>query len=149
MTTRSLAVLLLLFWQSINWSLVGVLFIVGYCTLLAVVILVVKKTKPPLSELPESQVAESLHVLFPDGQSKTFPMPEERMSIGRHASNTLMLIDSKVSSHHAEILAKPEGYVIKDLGSTNGVFVNGKRVTKRTLQPGDVVKIGLTTITVD
>jgi adenylate cyclase len=71
------------------------------------------------------------------------------MSIGRHAKNTLMLIDSKASSYHAEIVAKPDGYVIKDLGSTNGVFVNGKRVTKKTLQSGDVIKIGLTTISAE
>ncbi len=122
-------------------------FTYGPDALPAVVILVVKKTMRTHIDPSESQVIESLLVLYPDGEKKTFPMPEDRMSIGRHSSNVLMLKDSKVSSFHAEILAKPGKYVVKDLNSTNGVLVNDKKVSKKAIHPGDVIKIGNTTIT--
>jgi pSer/pThr/pTyr-binding forkhead associated (FHA) protein len=59
----------------------------------------------------------------------------------------LILQDSHVSSFHAEILVKPDGYVVKDLESTNGVFVNNRKISEKTLLPGDMIKIGATTIT--
>jgi pSer/pThr/pTyr-binding forkhead associated (FHA) protein len=48
----------------------------------------------------------------------------------------------KVSKHHAVILPAKEGWEIQDLQSTNGVFVNGKRVERAELKDGDRVKIG-------
>ena len=53
--------------------------------------------------------------------------------------------DEFASAEHAQIDAAADGVWIRDLGSTNGTFVNGSRVTsKRRLQPGDVVRIGET-----
>ena len=53
--------------------------------------------------------------------------------------------DEFASAQHARIDASPDGVWIEDLGSTNGTFVNGARVTaKRVLQPGDVVRVGET-----
>ena len=53
--------------------------------------------------------------------------------------------DEFASAQHARIEASPDGVWIEDLGSTNGTFVNGARVTaKRVLQPGDVVRVGET-----
>jgi FHA domain len=53
--------------------------------------------------------------------------------------------DEFASAEHAQIEAAADGVWIQDLGSTNGTFVNGSRVTsKRLLQPGDVVRIGET-----
>jgi general secretion pathway protein A len=65
-----------------------------------------------------------------------------RFVIGRTSDND-MQIDSKfVSRHHAQLVTTPEGSVIEDLNSTNGVFLNGKRVRRHRLSPGDVIKIG-------
>ena len=53
--------------------------------------------------------------------------------------------DEFASAQHARIEASPDGVWIEDLGSTNGTFVNGARVSaKRVLQPGDVVRVGET-----
>jgi general secretion pathway protein A len=66
-----------------------------------------------------------------------------RLVIGRTSDND-MQVDSKfVSRHHAQLVTTPDGSVIEDLNSTNGVYLNGKRVRKHRLAPGDVVKIGV------
>jgi general secretion pathway protein A len=65
-----------------------------------------------------------------------------RFIIGRTSDND-MQVDSKfVSRHHAQLITTPDGSVVEDLNSTNGVFLNGKRVRRHRLAPGDVIKIG-------
>lgn len=68
----------------------------------------------------------------------------EKMKIGRDASCQIALDDPHVSRNHAELTILNGGKEIhvKDLGSTNGVFVNGKKVTETALQDGDKVLIG-------
>jgi hypothetical protein len=64
-------------------------------------------------------------------------------TIGREPDNTIALTqDTTASRRHAEIRKHPDGYVISDLGSSNGTFVNGNRITQHTLRPGDEVRIG-------
>ena len=54
-----------------------------------------------------------------------------------------MQVDSKfVSRHHAQLISSRDGSVVEDLNSTNGVYLNGKRVRRHKLSPGDVIKIG-------
>lgn len=77
----------------------------------------------------------------PDGP---YPLTHARVRVGRGRSNELVLQDPSVSRDHAE-LAPPsgaQGWRVRDLGSTNGVSVNGERVTDRPLVPGDVVSFG-------
>ena len=65
-----------------------------------------------------------------------------RFVIGRTSDND-MQVDSKfVSRHHAQLISSPDGSVLEDLNSTNGVYLNGKRVRRHKLTPGDVIKIG-------
>lgn len=64
------------------------------------------------------------------------------MSIGRAADNDLPLADITVSSHHARIFTYLQSSYIEDLGSTNGTYLNGKRIQKHTLHVGDVVQLG-------
>jgi FHA domain len=66
--------------------------------------------------------------------------------VGRGAESGVSIDgDEFASARHAQIDAGSNGVWIQDLGSTNGTFVNGSRVTeKRLLQPGDVVRIGET-----
>jgi pSer/pThr/pTyr-binding forkhead associated (FHA) protein len=71
------------------------------------------------------------------------------LTIGRSADNQLVLQDPQVSSHHAEIRPDAQGYVLTDLGSTNGSFVNEQRLPPRTprlLISGDVIRIGTTSL---
>lgn len=66
---------------------------------------------------------------------------QKTLSIGRDASNYIILNDIVVSRKHAQLIISDGGQVlIKDLGSSNGTFVNGNRITEFYLKPDDVVK---------
>lgn len=74
------------------------------------------------------------------------------VTIGRRACNTIVLHDTQASSLHAELRPDGAGYVIVDLGSTNGTRVNGQPVAAHThhaLHAGDVITIGDTALTVE
>ncbi len=66
-------------------------------------------------------------------------------SLGRHPSNTIQLLDKIVSKEHCTIEQRPEGFVLRDLGSLNGTYVNGDRVAgERALRHGDDIALGST-----
>lgn len=67
---------------------------------------------------------------------------DQRASIGRLAGNTVVVDHPAVSGHHATILRDGKHFVVEDNASTNGTFVNGKRVTRHTLRDGDAVRLG-------
>jgi predicted nucleic acid-binding Zn-ribbon protein len=67
-----------------------------------------------------------------------------RTRIGRGNDNELVLDTKHVSRYHAVLLAGPANTTIEDLNSTNGVFVNGKRITRQVLKAGDRVTVGRT-----
>lgn len=62
--------------------------------------------------------------------------------IGTDAACTVVLQDAYMSSHHAEVKAEGGVWVLRDLGSTNGTFVNDQRIDQRELVDNDVVKFG-------
>lgn len=66
----------------------------------------------------------------------------QRASIGRTPDNTVVIDHPAVSGHHATVFRDGDHYVIEDFGSTNGTFVNGKRVSRQTLRDGDAVRLG-------
>jgi len=65
-----------------------------------------------------------------------------RTSIGRTPDNDLQIDAKFISRHHAVILVGPVHSIIEDLNSTNGVYVNGRRITRNTLKDGDAVLFG-------
>src|SRR5256885_11638199 len=67
----------------------------------------------------------------------------ERMTIGRSRECELVVDDPNVSRRHAEVRKTIEGWMVVDLGSTNGVKVNGRRVQEEVLRPGDKITLGL------
>ena len=74
------------------------------------------------------------------------PLPAKALRIGRIPDNELVLSDLDVSRHHAELRKSPSGtYEIVDLGSHNGTFVNGRRVSSAALSKTDIVSIGRST----
>jgi pSer/pThr/pTyr-binding forkhead associated (FHA) protein len=76
-----------------------------------------------------------------------FPVDRPLVRIGRGSGNDIPLQDTQASRQHAEISQQGEQFFIRDLGSTNGTFVNGERLTApRLLQPGDQVRVGETTL---
>jgi hypothetical protein len=62
--------------------------------------------------------------------------------IGRTAENQIVIPIKEVSRRHAQIIMSEDGYLLKDLGSPNGTFVNGERVKEHRLQEGDKVTLG-------
>jgi chromosome segregation ATPase len=65
-----------------------------------------------------------------------------RTSIGRTPDNDLQIDAKFISRHHAVILVGPAHSIIEDLNSTNGVYVNGRRITRNALKDGDTVLFG-------
>src|SRR5262245_7124463 len=61
---------------------------------------------------------------------------------GRKPANDLVLADEKTSGVHAEIVPEGDRFVLRDLGSTNGTFLDGRRITEVVLSPGDAFMIG-------
>lgn len=72
------------------------------------------------------------------------PLSEEVTTVGSVAGNSIVLSDPAVSRKHFGIRRVDAQYVLGDLGSTNGVYVNGHRMPKKTLVSGDVVRVGNT-----
>jgi pSer/pThr/pTyr-binding forkhead associated (FHA) protein len=70
------------------------------------------------------------------------PLEDDAVSIGRHADNTVVLDSQRASRHHARIEQTAAGFMLHDLGSDNGTFVGGQRVTRRKLEDGDTIHIG-------
>src|SRR3954447_635538 len=69
---------------------------------------------------------------------------DQPISIGRHSDNKVVVNDTLASRFHCIVEKTPEGYLLRDLGSSNGTRVNGRRVRSVLLNPGDVVMIGKT-----
>jgi len=74
--------------------------------------------------------------------NQRFPVPLSGLRIGRNSDNNIVLDEPMVSRHHAEIVEREGVYGIRDLGSTNGTYVDGVRVFERALQPGSRIRIG-------
>jgi hypothetical protein len=81
-------------------------------------------------------------IVLPSGDR--FTLTESVITIGRHPESNLVLADPNVSRNHAEIRPQGDGFVVVDLGSTNGSRVNGVRVETQVLEDGDELTFGNT-----
>ncbi|MCC6189446.1 MAG: FHA domain-containing protein [Anaerolineales bacterium] len=78
---------------------------------------------------------------------KIYELGKDVLTIGRDVNNDVVLNDAEVSRNHARLTAQSGGYLIEDLASTNGTFVNGQRlIGPKLLNPGDVVGLGETIV---
>ena len=73
---------------------------------------------------------------------REFELVDNEVQIGRELDNALRLADPSISRHHAVVRKTAAGYEIQDLGSSNGVLVNGAKVQSSPLQDGDRVTLG-------
>ena len=73
---------------------------------------------------------------------KEYDLPAPRLSVGRDDSSMVQIVDGSVSRSHALLERDAEGHKIRDLASTNGVWVNGVRVMEARLKHGDQVRMG-------
>lgn len=82
-----------------------------------------------------------------EGVEHVFPtLP---VTLGRDPDNDLPLADVKLSRHHCRILRTPEGFLLEDLESRNGTFVNGIQIRRHLLSLGDAVMIGVTSLSIE
>jgi adenylate cyclase len=91
-----------------------------------------------------------LRIISPEGPERSVEL-ERHNTLGRHPDNSIQILDRIVSKNHCHIdLAEGGLYILKDLGSLNGTFINGERVNgQRALDPGDEIALGSTKITFD
>src|SRR4051812_20168046 len=83
-------------------------------------------------------------VLQGPDKGRRFELPDAATLVGRE-SRQLPLSDNTVSRRHAELVPGSDGWVLRDLGSSNGTYINGLRVTnKYTLKLGDQIRVGRT-----
>lgn len=80
-------------------------------------------------------------VTFKDGERKDFPLTAASTTVGRRPDCGLRLPIGDVSRQHCEVTVGSTVWV-KDLGSSNGTYVNGKRIAESKLNPGDVLGVG-------
>ena len=76
--------------------------------------------------------------------NQTLQLSEEVTTMGSVAGATVVLADPAVSRKHAAIRKVDGSFELADLGSTNGVYVNGHKVPKKTLEVGDIIRVGNT-----
>src|SRR4051794_11692987 len=77
------------------------------------------------------------------GKTSVIELDSAELIVGRGSDAGVVLEDKRASRRHAAIAGKPGGeYVIRDLNSGNGLFVNGQRVSETALNDGDVILVG-------
>jgi len=102
---------------------------------------------PPAVPLPDTadgatvMLSTAAIVIEDAANAKEFPLTVIN-GIGRSDENRICLSNPGISRKHCEIKAVGGGYTIKDLGSQNGTFVNGQRVTEKKLTEGDTIDVG-------
>lgn len=78
-------------------------------------------------------------------QGREFGLPEGgELKIGRAPGVGITLLDGKVSREHCRLFIQSTGWIVEDLASRNGTYVNAQRIKKRLLQPGDRLRVGQT-----
>lgn len=91
-----------------------------------------------------------LVVTLSNGSVQRLDLADQVISFGRGADNTVLIDDDYTSTHHARITPRERGWVIEDCGSTNGTWVERKRITSPTpLASGIKVRIGRSEIVVN
>jgi len=82
------------------------------------------------------------------GGEKNYSFTKEKITIGRDPDADVTVDDPLVSRHHAELERVRDQVILKDLGSTNGTFVNDEKISAYILAEGDVSRVGNTSIVV-
>jgi pSer/pThr/pTyr-binding forkhead associated (FHA) protein len=94
----------------------------------------------PLDELPEG--AGMLVVKRGAGSGSRFTLDADVVRAGRHPDSDIFLDDITVSRRHVEVRRTDRGYVVRDVGSLNGTYLNRERVEEALLSNGDELQIG-------
>jgi signal transduction histidine kinase/pSer/pThr/pTyr-binding forkhead associated (FHA) protein len=86
----------------------------------------------------------SLFVFRGNDQGLRFELAADTLGVGRDTANGVQIHDTEVSRRHAELRRNGLSYLLVDLGSSNGTYVNGRKITTHALTSGDQVQVGST-----
>jgi VWFA-related protein len=146
----------------INWLKIGIVTVVILLLLIiGAAIYVLTRPKPPpvrfcavckRAQMPEWDVclfclkSAKARVIVQKGatRGKTYPLVGKVVSLGSGPENSVRIMDGAVSGKHAGIAVDGNKFEIVDLGSKNGVLVNGKKTARRFLRNGDIITLGMT-----
>jgi hypothetical protein len=104
---------------------------------------VAPQASPAAPAAPNAAMPDAALVLrTPQGPGQTYPLNRDVLHIGRHRTNDIVIKEERVSRFHAEIRFERGQFVLYDLGSLNGVVVNGMLTRQAILRPGDIIGIG-------
>lgn len=99
--------------------------------------------RPAAIPEPKPSIESLVGVLTLDNADKTsFPLFDAEYTIGREPNNGIPVPDSSVSGTHAKIRKTSDGYLLEDMNSRNGTYVNGERVQSRLLKSDDKIRLG-------
>jgi Inner membrane component of T3SS, cytoplasmic domain len=98
---------------------------------------------------PARPNAPSLVFVSGTHTGQSIPLLPTTLTIGREHDNNIEIKDAEVARYHARILHERGSYVVEDLESTTGTWVNGKRARRAVLNHGDVIKVGQTELAID
>jgi pSer/pThr/pTyr-binding forkhead associated (FHA) protein len=101
---------------------------------------------PPIVATPGAPAV--VRIVSGPGQGGAARLGDAPLVLGREAGSDLMLPDPKASRRHARIEKVEGSWVLTDLGSTNGTRLNGVRVSRAGIAPGDLIYVGDTVIAV-
>ena len=106
----------------------------------------VARNNPPARSSSGQGPAQRLVITSGPKEGLEIELPREQLTIGRSGESGLVIRDDYTSTHHARLMLWNDGWVVQDLDSTNGTYLNGKRVTVPTPIPMNTpIKIGTTT----
>jgi VWFA-related protein len=147
----------------INWLKIGIIAAVVLLVLIGgIAIYVITRPKPPptrfcpvckRAQMPEWEIclfclkSAQARLIMQKGagpKGKTWPLVGKVVSMGSGPENSIRILDGAVSGKHAGVAIDGNKFEIVDLGSKNGVLVNGKKTPRRFLRNGDVITLGMT-----
>ena len=97
---------------------------------------------PTVPEASDDHIVGRVMVATEGRTVQELPLKVGRIIIGRTPDNDLHVDSRFVSRHHCQIVTTPHGSVIEDLNSTNGIYLQGRRVRRHNLNDGDVIVLG-------
>jgi two-component system NtrC family response regulator len=86
-------------------------------------------------------------ILYQDNREiGTYQATGDLIRIGRRPENQIQILNKSVSGVHCQVAKKDKKFILEDLGSTNGTYLNDRRINKAEISPGDLIKIGEVTL---
>ncbi len=150
-------------WFQKLWSQNKAVVIIGFILIVLVVVILIvalKPSAPPASRpetaagvtetvsaepgtVAEAEVAGYVTVIIRGQESGTHPIPSTGVIVGRDpAKADIVISEPTVSKTHCKIIPRAGGFYVIDLGSTNGTFVAGKKITESPVNIGETVQLG-------